>query len=247
MLAVLLAAGRGTRLGGRAKALLDLDGATLLDRCAHVLAGAGLSELVIVTGHEAAPVQSAWEAAARPLSATFVHNPLYADLNNFHTVALACECCAAGQLLLVNSDIVFMGQVIEDTAAAGGDLGLAVEPGATDDEALKVAVEDGRAAALGKGISAASSYGEFVGVSLLSDRGRSEYLRAAAAARAAGETGLYYEDVYGRICAAVDTRITDVAPGHWAEIDAPEDVARAGEVAARQSAVSGSGLGDRPL
>jgi choline kinase len=234
MLAVILAAGRGTRLGGRAKALFDLDGTTLLDRCAESLSRAGTFELTIVTGHDAASVERSWGACERPMAADFLHNPLYAELNNFYTLALACERCRPGPLLAVNSDIVFMPQVIEDITTAGGDLGLAVEPGATDDEALKVAVTGGRAVALGKALPPASAHGEFIGVSLLSDRGRATYMKEASAARSAGETDLYYEDIFSRICGGLDTRLTDVARDSWAEIDELADVPRASAVGARQ-------------
>ena len=43
----------------------------------------------------------------RPLEARFLHNPRYAELNNFHTLALACEQRPAGRLLALNADIVF--------------------------------------------------------------------------------------------------------------------------------------------
>ena len=236
MLPVILGAGLGTRLGGQPKALYELAGATLLDRCAAALEAAGFTELVVVTGHGAEEVESAWRASPRALEASLLHNPLYAELNNFHTLALACEQCPPGPLLVLNSDIVFLPRVIEDTSAAGGDLGLAVEPGVTDEEALKVLVEDGAPRALGKGLPADRSYGEFIGVSLLSPAGRTAYAEAAEAARAADERDLYYEDVFSRICGSVDSRLTDVAAGDWAEIDAPEDVPAALEVARRQAA-----------
>lgn len=69
--AVLLAAGAGSRLGGRPKALLELGGVPLIVRQLVALSGAGVDEVAVVLGHHAAAV----EAAVRPFPITLVHNP----------------------------------------------------------------------------------------------------------------------------------------------------------------------------
>ncbi len=66
--AVVLAAGRGTRLGGVAKALLVRDGKTFLETIAATAGG----ELVVVVG---APFADAVGAHARALGARVVVNP----------------------------------------------------------------------------------------------------------------------------------------------------------------------------
>jgi molybdenum cofactor cytidylyltransferase len=69
--AVLLAAGAGTRLGGRPKALLELGGVPLVLRQLIALSGAGVDEVVVVLGHHAQAV----EAAVRAFPITLAHNP----------------------------------------------------------------------------------------------------------------------------------------------------------------------------
>ena len=56
--AVLLAAGAGSRLGGRAKSLLEIDGMPLIVRLITALTDAGASELVVVLGHHADAIKS---------------------------------------------------------------------------------------------------------------------------------------------------------------------------------------------
>lgn len=73
--AVLLAAGAGTRLGGRPKALLQLGGVPLVMRQLIALSGAGVDEVAVVLGHHAEAV----EAAVRAFPITLVHNPACAD------------------------------------------------------------------------------------------------------------------------------------------------------------------------
>lgn len=69
--AVLLAAGRGERLGGRPKALLELGGVPLVLRKLIALSGAGIDELVVVLGHHAASILPVIES----FPVTVVHNP----------------------------------------------------------------------------------------------------------------------------------------------------------------------------
>ena len=49
--AVLLAAGEGARLGGRAKGAIEIEGEPLLLRGLRILSEAGVDEAVVVTGH----------------------------------------------------------------------------------------------------------------------------------------------------------------------------------------------------
>ena len=69
--AVLLAAGSGSRLGGRPKALLELGGVPLILRQLIALSGAGVDEVVVVLGHHAEAI----EAAVRAFPITLAHNP----------------------------------------------------------------------------------------------------------------------------------------------------------------------------
>lgn len=69
--AVLLAAGAGSRLGGRPKALLELGGVPLVMRQLIALSGAGVDEVVVVLGHHAQAI----EAAIGQFPITLVRNP----------------------------------------------------------------------------------------------------------------------------------------------------------------------------
>lgn len=69
--AVLLAAGAGSRLGGRPKCLLELDGVPLIRRQLIALSGAGVDEVVVVLGHHAERIEP--QVMAFPV--TPVRNP----------------------------------------------------------------------------------------------------------------------------------------------------------------------------
>ena len=69
--AVLLAAGSGSRLGGKPKSLLELGGVPLIRRQLIALSGAGVDEVVVVLGHHADVI----EASVRDFPVTLAHNP----------------------------------------------------------------------------------------------------------------------------------------------------------------------------
>ena len=73
--AVLLAAGEGRRMGGLSKPLIRLQGVPLIRRHLVALSGAGVDEVVVVTGH----AREAVEAQVLGFPVTLAHNSAYAD------------------------------------------------------------------------------------------------------------------------------------------------------------------------
>jgi molybdenum cofactor cytidylyltransferase len=73
--AVLLAAGEGQRMGGVAKPLIRLMGVPLISRHLVALSGAGVDQVVVVTGH----ARTAVERQVQSFSVTLVHNEAHAE------------------------------------------------------------------------------------------------------------------------------------------------------------------------
>lgn len=73
--AVLLAAGEGQRMGGVAKSLIRLQGVSLINRQLIALSGAGVDEVVVVTGH----ARDSVEAAVAGFPVTLAHNANYKE------------------------------------------------------------------------------------------------------------------------------------------------------------------------
>jgi molybdenum cofactor cytidylyltransferase len=73
--AVLLAAGEGKRMGGVAKPLITLQGVPLIKRQLIALSGAGVDEVVVVTGF----AREAVEAQVQSFPVTLAHNMAYAE------------------------------------------------------------------------------------------------------------------------------------------------------------------------
>lgn len=226
---VVLAAGRGVRMGGaRPKTLLPVGRREpLLFYLLRGLELAAVEDLLVVTGFSPAEVH-AYVASNWRAGVTFVRNARYASWGNFHSLRIAIDQSPGRDLLVVNSDIVVHPGVLRRAAAEIGDIVLAVERrDVLDPEEMRVTLSGARVTAIGKGLELARSHGEFVGVSVLRPDAADLYTRVATALEWRAETSLYYEDVYARMLEAVDVRAIPVAAGEYAEVDEPRDVARA--------------------
>jgi choline kinase len=231
--AVVLAAGRGVRMGGeRAKCLIPLAGGPpLLHYTLSGLAKSGISDTLIVTGFGHTAVEGFATEHASGMSLTFVRNARYASWGNFHSLRVALDQSPGFDVLAVNCDVVVPPAVFARPVEKDGDLVLAVERRPRlDMEDMRVELERDRVKAIGKGIKMVRSHGEFCGVSLIRAQAAAVYGDVCNRLEWSAKTGIYYEDVYARILDQVDTRAVWIEPGEYAEVDEPQDVDAAEQV-----------------
>lgn len=232
--AAVLAAGLSSRFGGVQKALHRLGDQTLLERSLQLLTTLGVSSTTVVVGHGRADVEETARAFQTGGDVHLLANDRYADWNNFYSVELACEVLPAGDVLIVNGDIIYSIDALSGVLqASGADLYLAIAEDAVDEEAMKAAVEGERVTGLGKAIPASAAAGEFIGISRLTPAARRVYLDLARSGRNQGLTSRYYEDIYSELCGALVAGRCAVDADDWAEIDEPADLGPAQAVAAR--------------
>jgi choline kinase len=226
--AAILAAGLSSRFGGLQKALHSVGGTTLLERSIRQLLAGGAVSVTVVTGHRRGEVEDALRECALDTEVGTLHNDRYSEWNNFYSVELACNRLPAGDVLVVNGDVVYCAQALRAVLAGRrADLYLAVSAEQVDDEAMKVEVDEQRVVGLGKWIPASRAAGEFVGISRLAPSARSWYASLSRWGRERGLVSHYYEDVYDGLCGNLVAVRCDVDPRDWAEIDEAADLARA--------------------
>lgn len=118
MRAILLAAGRGSRMGGltgeQPKCLVRIAGRTLLDWQLAALRDAGIHDIAIVRGYLADHLQ--------PAGCKFFENPQWAETNMVATLARAGEWLEQHDCLVSYSDIVYHPDILTQLAANPGDL-----------------------------------------------------------------------------------------------------------------------------
>ena len=233
--AVLLAAGRGVRMGGKsAKALVPLPGREpLMHYMLRGLELAGVDDLLVVTGFRNGDVE-AFVGDHWPHQSTFVFNARYASWGNFHSLRVALDQSPGATLLVVNSDIVVHPDALTRSLATEGDLILGVQRRLRlEEEDMRVRLDGDRVLAIGKHLKMRLSQGEFAGLSVVRPEAARAYLNVATDLEWQGVTQGYYEDVYAAILDRIDVRASDVNEGEYAEVDEPNDLERAAEVVDR--------------
>jgi choline kinase len=255
--AILIAAGRGKRLGHHTeelpKCLVPIGDRSILAWQLRAFAAAGVDELVIIRGYRG-DVLEAGARAALPagMSVRFIDNREW-ETNN---VLLSLACARdelRGETLLSYSDIIFTPAVTRALVTGGGDVDLVIDAdfaliyeGRTEhplDEAEVADLDDrDRVRRVGKrALPAEDADGEFIGLARLSAEG-AVWAGAAldeALARHAGRE----DEPYQRAARFRNAYLTDllqdlidrgrpVTPvlirGQWREIDTGQDLERAG-------------------
>ncbi|MCH2171290.1 phosphocholine cytidylyltransferase family protein [Myxococcota bacterium] len=163
--AIILAAGRGTRLRSiwseLPKGMIELGGERIADRSLRLLRERGIQRSVIVAGYKA---ESYHELATSTPGVEVIENTAYAETESMASLACALEIVDA-DFLLLESDL-FYDPLALDTLIASEhrDVLLASSPtGATDE--VWIDAPDGQLRGLTKDPSAIENpYGEFVGL-----------------------------------------------------------------------------------
>jgi choline kinase len=223
MIAVLLAAGRGRRLGNdRPKALLEFGGRTLLDRHLENLAALdseieGGVETVVVTGFRA-------ELLDVPHA---IHNARY-ERGSVISLAVAFDALASREddLLLMDADVLYEPSILRDVAAL--DRGFAIDTRVTPgSEEMIAGVRGGKVRALRRGrLDGFDLAGESVGFTKI-DATSLPALRAIVAQVEAADADSDYEHALDRFVATHGAHYVLVGDRAWTEIDFADDVERA--------------------
>jgi choline kinase len=224
--AVILAAGRGTRLGKLGmempKGFLRLRERPIIEDSLDKLVSVGVRRVVIVTGHLANFYE---ELAAKQRGLVeIVHNPRYVELGSFYSLQVALECTAgAGPFLLLESDLVYEPRALDEVLTdPHEDVVLLSGPTASNDEVWVQTDGDGRLVAMSKDRTVLGDLiaGELVGITRVSP-GLAAVLRSLPPDGEYETGGLVNASKHHPIyCRCVDDLV-------WAEIDDDKHLARA--------------------
>jgi choline kinase len=249
MKAIIVAAGRGRRLGPETseipKCMVAVGGRSILHRQIDALRAAGATDFVIVRGYLGDRI------SAPGVSLRFVDNPEWQTNNILASLIFAAH-EMDGDFLFSYSDIVFAPLHARLAAAAKGDVGLIIDrrwrdtyQGRVQHPVSEAELASVRTTAAGdivdrvgkNVVSPEQAVGEFTGLAKFSAAGAASLKQVWKDAFAAG-----LEQPFGRAAHlrqaylsdalnAMADRGTTLAPllvdGQWREIDTEEDLARA--------------------
>ncbi len=241
MKAVILAAGRGTRLEPLTedlpKCLVKVGGIPLLDRMIARLGEVGITDIVVVTGHkrEALEAHLAASDADSARRAQRVFNPRYAEWGNFYSLLVAEEIVRGSDFIKLDADVLMDGNLLPILLAADGPAVLCIDRAARlGDEEMKVRIDErGRVVALNKQMAADVAAGESIGVERIDAPFAPQLFAELRSLIDDGETDDYYERAYERLMQrGIDFGCADISNCVWHEIDDADDLARAERIVA---------------
>jgi choline kinase len=238
MRAIILAAGRGSRLaehnpGELPKCLLEFGGHSLLARHLDLLNRAGISQVEIVSGYEADRIIDHIGTLMLRPAVAFHFNPRY-EQGSVISLWAAREALTAGHpVLVMDADVLYHPEIllrlvstdIENCYLLDRKFEMGPEP-------VKIAVRDGRLVEVRKQLDESLDY-DFLGESVGFFRFGPECARTIAeeCARfdAEGLADAPHEEALRNILLAEPDSygFEDVTGLPWIEIDFPEDVIRA--------------------
>jgi len=232
MRAIVLAAGRGGRLRGVTgtlpKSLARIGSCTLLERQLSTLRACGIEAVTIVAGYRAHDIGRVCGPGVE-----LVQNVRFASTNSLYSLWVARDLLADGFVVL-NSDVLFPQQLLEDLLTARYDDALLVAArgdGEYSDEEMKVQIRAGRIAAISKSIDPAEADGENIGVGKFGRAGAAVLVEEMNRLVAGGAVREWLPAAFGAFCQRRPLWAVESRGYPWIEIDFPEDYWRAcGEI-----------------
>jgi choline kinase len=254
MRAIILAAGRGSRLTQSAgpqlpKCLLKFGGVSLLERHLRLLQAAGVQDIAVAVGYEHRIIEAELAllaATGLPKAEIFI-NERYTlgSVLTVHVVADAMR--RGGDVLLMDADVLYDERIMQPLASGAGPSNRILidrdfEPG---DEPVKVCVREGVVLELRKQVRPDLQYdtiGESVGFFRLDARAARRLAELVAGYVESGRANLPHEEAVRDLLLERSQlfEIVDVTGAPWIEIDFPVDAARAaGEVLPQLQSLAG--------
>lgn len=181
--ALIIAAGRGIRLGARGKltpkGLLKMDGVPLVRRSVSLLHARGIQDVVIVTGH----LREQYEAEFQDTEGVeLVHNPNFATTDSLNSLMVGLK-GTPGPVVVLESDLIYEAQILSPVFETGSRILVSGITGSGDE--VYVWTREGKdGSAVFRTMSKKPKYrdnpsiGEFVGISVFDAEDTKALIRA---------------------------------------------------------------------
>lgn len=229
MQGIIMAAGKGSRLGGvtqdQPKAFLEIRGIKLIEYNIALLHAYGVKDIIIVTGY-----QNEWfdELARRIPGIRCVYNPFFEMVNVLGSFYMGQEYLSEDTVYM-HADTLCSPDIFKEMLEADGDMVLPVDFRPCDEEAMKVLTKDGNITEISKEISCDVGEGEFIGIVRLGKRILPNLKEAVKKLMKEKQFASYFEGAIQELIGLAQYQIKALPTRgrFWGEIDFEEDYERA--------------------
>jgi L-glutamine-phosphate cytidylyltransferase len=231
MLAVILAAGKGSRLGEHTtdlpKSLLPLndEGKTLLDYNMQLLQKLGVGKILIVTGFNSGKIE---EHVKNYTGTRIVYNPFWNHCNVLGSLYMALGHIDE-EFLFLHADTLAVEEIWTGMLAGKGDMVLPFQRKKCGEEEMKVVLNGETIVEISKEIDPPRADGEYLGIAKFSSSTISYFKSKAESLFKTGNLNYYMEEVISQAIKEdrFDIRAMDILHHNFVEVDFEEDYLRA--------------------
>lgn len=229
MQAILMAAGKGSRLGSMTaeipKSFIEVKGKKLIDINVNMLRKHGIDDIIIVTGCHAELFEKKFEHEE---GIQLVYNPFYGFTNVIGSFFMGMDKLKE-DFIYMHADTLCEPTILEEIIDANGDIVLPVDTKPCDEEAMKVKSEAGRIRYINKRMDAETCDGEFIGVAKIKAEVIQDLKKKTIDLLREEAFSEYFEAAIEELLKDGKFIVEKVITGKrfWAEIDFIEDYERA--------------------
>ena len=229
MQAIIMAAGKGSRLGSLTedlpKSLLKINGKRILDINIAMLHRYGIWDITVVTGFKD---EKMIEATRGIPGITLIYNPFYEFTNVIGSYYMGMK-QLHDDFIYLHADTICDIHIFEQLLTSDGDIVLPVDTKPCDDEAMKVRLENDRIVEITKNMPVEAAAGEFIGIAKIKKNVIDDLNASTVSVLRDKQFTSYFEGALQRVfdMKKYDVQMIETDGRFWGEVDFLEDYQRA--------------------
>ena len=227
MKAILLAAGRGTRisryLDGNPKCTVDLGhGTKLIEYSIAMLKKKGITEIAMATGYRHRVIEDILAGSG----VKYFYNPFFDVTNSIASLWFAKEFLSDDDLLIMNADVFAEECVYDHILATSKNPVLAFDSSRKEEADYKFYCPNGVIEKYGKELKGDDISGEYVGFAILRRGYIPKFVQQMENMIDLQKHNLWWENVLYELASTEEIYVDDINGMFWAEVDYIEDYER---------------------
>lgn len=226
--AIILAAGRGSRLRGvlkgKPKPLLKIGDTTLVENLINNLKILNINKIIVVVGYKSQQIRNKLKNKVK-----FIYYPHYKSTNNLHTL-LYVRKELNEPLLCLFSDVLFSKKILSNLIKRKENFVLAIDKKSKLSGTMRVKTNGNKILGIGNHLKVSNSDGNFIGFAKFSKKG-CHILRKTLIKFKNSNLNYYYTEIFNYLALKkINVNIMNISKFNWKEIDTKKDLFQAKKI-----------------